>query len=129
MEHVDMYPLADAQPRHRAYNLWVAVWWYGLVVYDFLGTGFVNGTIHCAYVKHTFRPNTSLSGSLGAIWVLLSSILVALGSPGDGDFNRTTRLQGLCCTCARFQASGARAARAAHMPRMLHGTCRYVSTG
>jgi len=33
---------------------------YGLVVYDFLGTGFVNGTIHCAYVDNLFRPKTSL---------------------------------------------------------------------
>ena len=70
-----------AQPCHRAYNLWVAVWWYCLVVYDFGRTGFVNGTIRCAYFKHYFHPQTSIPGSLGVIVALLSSILVALGSP------------------------------------------------
>ena len=66
-----------------SYNLWVAVWWYGLVVYDLLGTGFLNGTIHYAYFKHQFCPKTSISGTLGVILALLSSILVALGSPAD----------------------------------------------
>ena len=51
-------PFADAKLRHRAYNLWVAVWWYGLEEYDFWRTGFVNGTICCAYFKRRFRPKT-----------------------------------------------------------------------
>ena len=74
--------MADAQPRHRAYNLWVAVWWYGLVVYDFGRTGFVNGTIRCADFKGCFRPQTSILGSLGVILAPLGSILVDRAAQG-----------------------------------------------
>jgi len=59
--------VADAQPRHRAYNLWVAVRWYGLVVCDFWGAGVVNGTICCTYFKSNFRPKSLILGSLGVI--------------------------------------------------------------
>ena len=60
----------------------MAVWWYGLVVYDFWGTGFVNGTIRCAYFKGRFRPQTSILGSLGVTLALLGSILVDWAAQG-----------------------------------------------
>ena len=53
------------------------------MVYDFRGTGFVNGTIRCTHFKHNFRSKALILGSLGVILALLSSIVVALNSPGD----------------------------------------------
>ena len=65
-----------------SYNLWVAVWWYGLVVYDFWRTGFVNGTIRCADFKGRFNHKTSILASLGVTLALLGSILVDWAAQG-----------------------------------------------
>ena len=84
MLYIYIYPIAAHNPATvlTSYNLWVAVWWYGLVVYDFGRTGFVNGTIRCAYFKGRFRLKTSIFGSLGVTLALLGSILVDWAAPG-----------------------------------------------
>ena len=59
--------------------------------HDLGRTGCVNGTIRYAYFKHRFRPKTSIPESLGVILAILSSILVALGSPGTPKGNPTRK--------------------------------------
>ena len=59
-----IYPLADAQPRHRATRTQVAV----PIVAHILGA--------------VFDSKTSMLGSPGVILAPLASILVAVGSPG-----------------------------------------------
>ena len=78
------YPIAAHNPATvlTSYNLWVAVWRYGLVVYVLWMVGFVNGTIRCAYFKGRFRPKTSIWGSLGVTLALLGSILVDWAAQG-----------------------------------------------
>jgi len=56
--YIYIYPLPAARLRPRAYNLWVAVRWYGLVVYELGRTGFVNGTICRAYFNCNVHPKT-----------------------------------------------------------------------